>query len=120
MHIFSSIFLLKIISKLLQILKHSDMSVYSSCFYYFLTLGMFDMSRETDVSVTLYSRKVMILAKANNILPRWLRFVRGREHVFTLFFLISFCACFAHMAHSTIECYHAHSNIHHFYMQIFI
>ncbi|XP_046325798.2 heat shock protein 75 kDa, mitochondrial-like [Haliotis rufescens] len=38
---------------------------------------MFDMSRETDVSVTLYSRKVMILQKANSILPKWLRFVRG-------------------------------------------
>jgi TNF receptor-associated protein 1 len=38
---------------------------------------LFDMSRETDVSVTLYSRKVMILAKANHILPKWLRFFRG-------------------------------------------
>jgi len=38
---------------------------------------LFDMSRETDVSVTLYSRKVMILAKANHVLPRWLRFVKG-------------------------------------------
>ncbi|KAI0219003.1 Heat shock protein 75 kDa, mitochondrial [Lamellibrachia satsuma] len=38
---------------------------------------LFDMSRETDVAVTLYSRKVMIIAKANHILPRWLRFVKG-------------------------------------------
>lgn len=38
---------------------------------------MFDMSRETDVSVTLYSRKVMIMAKANTVLPKWLRFVKG-------------------------------------------
>ena len=35
------------------------------------------MSRETDVAVTLYSKKVMVLAKANHILPRWLRFVKG-------------------------------------------
>ncbi|KAK3592383.1 hypothetical protein CHS0354_026079 [Potamilus streckersoni] len=38
---------------------------------------MFDMSRETDVSVNLYSRKVMIMAKANTILPKWLRFMKG-------------------------------------------
>ena len=38
---------------------------------------MFDMSRETDVSLHLYSRKVMIMSKANNILPKWLRFVKG-------------------------------------------
>ena len=41
---------------------------------------MFDMSRETDVSVTLYCRKIMIMAKANNVLPRWLRFMRGKDH----------------------------------------
>ncbi len=35
------------------------------------------MSRETDVSVTLYSRKVMIMPRASHILPRWLRFVKG-------------------------------------------
>lgn len=38
---------------------------------------MFDLSRETDVSLHLYSRKVMIMSKANNILPKWLRFVKG-------------------------------------------
>ncbi|KAK7503860.1 hypothetical protein BaRGS_00004983, partial [Batillaria attramentaria] len=38
---------------------------------------MFDMSRETDSGVTLYSRKVMIMARANNVLPKWLRFVKG-------------------------------------------
>ncbi|KAK2166173.1 hypothetical protein LSH36_41g13071 [Paralvinella palmiformis] len=47
---------------------------------------LFDMSRETDVAVTLYSRKVMILSKANHILPRWLRFIKeqvgdGRSEV---------------------------------------
>jgi len=38
---------------------------------------MFDMSRESDVGVTLYSRKIMIMTRANNVLPRWLRFVKG-------------------------------------------
>ena len=38
---------------------------------------MFDMSREMDVGVSLYSRKVMIMSKANHILPRWLRFLKG-------------------------------------------
>ena len=40
---------------------------------------MFDMSRETDVSLQLYSRKVMIMSKANTVLPKWLRFVKGKE-----------------------------------------
>ncbi|XP_033742457.1 heat shock protein 75 kDa, mitochondrial-like isoform X1 [Pecten maximus] len=38
---------------------------------------LFDMSRETDVCVTLYSRKVMIMSRASHILPRWLRFLKG-------------------------------------------
>ncbi|XP_064609225.1 LOW QUALITY PROTEIN: heat shock protein 75 kDa, mitochondrial-like [Liolophura sinensis] len=38
---------------------------------------LFDMSRETDVNITLYSRKVMIMSKANNILPKWMRFMKG-------------------------------------------
>ncbi|XP_025084764.1 heat shock protein 75 kDa, mitochondrial-like [Pomacea canaliculata] len=38
---------------------------------------LFDMSRETDSGLTLYSRRVMIMAKANNILPKWMRFIRG-------------------------------------------
>ena len=45
--------------------------------YLCATIALYDMSRETDVSVTLYSRKVMILAKANHVLPKWLRFVKG-------------------------------------------
>ncbi len=36
-----------------------------------------DISQEGDVGVSLYSKKVLILAKANQILPRWLRFVKG-------------------------------------------
>ncbi|XP_012945462.1 heat shock protein 75 kDa, mitochondrial [Aplysia californica] len=38
---------------------------------------MFDMSRETDVGVALYSRKVLIMARANHVLPKWLRFMKG-------------------------------------------
>ncbi|ESP03655.1 hypothetical protein LOTGIDRAFT_237567 [Lottia gigantea] len=38
---------------------------------------MFDMSRDTESSVTLYSRKVMITPNASTILPKWLRFVKG-------------------------------------------
>ncbi|RUS90283.1 hypothetical protein EGW08_001972, partial [Elysia chlorotica] len=38
---------------------------------------MFDMSRETDVGVSLYSRKVLIMARANHVLPKYLRFIRG-------------------------------------------
>ncbi|ESO07190.1 hypothetical protein HELRODRAFT_191087 [Helobdella robusta] len=38
---------------------------------------LFDMSRDTEVSLSLYSRKVMIMSKASNILPRWLRFIKG-------------------------------------------
>lgn len=40
---------------------------------------MFDVSRELGPSVSLYSRKVLIQTKATNILPTWLRFVRGLE-----------------------------------------
>jgi len=39
--------------------------------------SLYDMSRDTDSSLTLYSKRVMILRQANNILPKWLRFVKG-------------------------------------------
>lgn len=39
--------------------------------------SMFDVSRELGSSVALYSRKVLIQTKATDILPKWLRFVRG-------------------------------------------
>ncbi|XP_029432250.1 heat shock protein 75 kDa, mitochondrial [Rhinatrema bivittatum] len=39
--------------------------------------SMFDVSRETDSSIALYSRKVLIQTKATDILPKWLRFLRG-------------------------------------------
>ncbi|XP_063046289.1 heat shock protein 75 kDa, mitochondrial [Engraulis encrasicolus] len=38
---------------------------------------MFDVSREMGSSVALYSRKVLIQTKASDILPKWLRFLRG-------------------------------------------
>ncbi|XP_026746998.1 heat shock protein 75 kDa, mitochondrial [Trichoplusia ni] len=39
--------------------------------------GLFELSRDTDVGVALYSRKILIKSKAENILPKWLRFVKG-------------------------------------------
>lgn len=39
--------------------------------------GMFETSREAEAGVALYCRKVMIKSKADNILPKWLRFVKG-------------------------------------------
>ncbi|XP_075035515.1 heat shock protein 75 kDa, mitochondrial [Mixophyes fleayi] len=39
--------------------------------------SMFDVSRELGSSVALYSRKVLIQTKATDILPKWLRFMRG-------------------------------------------
>ncbi|XP_058142544.1 heat shock protein 75 kDa, mitochondrial [Dasypus novemcinctus] len=39
--------------------------------------SVFDVSRELGSSVALYSRKVLIQTKAADILPKWLRFVRG-------------------------------------------
>ncbi|KAF6127882.1 TNF receptor associated protein 1 [Phyllostomus discolor] len=39
--------------------------------------SMFDVSRELGSSVSLYSRKVLIQTKATDVLPKWLRFIRG-------------------------------------------
>ncbi|KAJ2950716.1 hypothetical protein O0L34_g8979 [Tuta absoluta] len=39
--------------------------------------GLFEMSRDSDVGVALYSRKILIKTKAENILPKWMRFVKG-------------------------------------------
>ncbi|XP_008069312.1 heat shock protein 75 kDa, mitochondrial isoform X1 [Carlito syrichta] len=39
--------------------------------------SMFDVSRELGSSVALYSRKILIQTKATDILPKWLRFIRG-------------------------------------------
>jgi len=39
--------------------------------------GMFETSREAESGVALYCRKVMIKSKAEDLLPKWLRFVKG-------------------------------------------
>ncbi|EZA55266.1 hypothetical protein DMN91_004757 [Ooceraea biroi] len=39
--------------------------------------GLFDMARDTTSGVSLYSRKILIKSRAENILPKWLRFVKG-------------------------------------------
>lgn len=39
--------------------------------------GLFDMSREGDIGVALYTRKILIQSKTENLLPKWLRFVKG-------------------------------------------
>jgi len=39
--------------------------------------GMFETSRDAESGVALYCRKVMIKSKADNLLPKWLRFVKG-------------------------------------------
>jgi HSP90 family molecular chaperone len=42
-----------------------------------LIAGLFEMSRDTELGVALYSRRVLIKNKTDNILPKWLRFVKG-------------------------------------------
>ncbi|XP_076298767.1 TNF receptor associated protein 1 [Lasioglossum baleicum] len=39
--------------------------------------GLFDLARDTTSGVSLYCRKVLIKSKAENILPKWLRFIKG-------------------------------------------
>lgn len=39
--------------------------------------GLFEMSRETESGVALYTKKVLIKSRTDNILPQWLRFVKG-------------------------------------------
>ncbi|CAH1163283.1 unnamed protein product [Phaedon cochleariae] len=39
--------------------------------------GLFEMSRETESGVALYTKKILIKSKAENILPKWLRFIKG-------------------------------------------
>ncbi|KAJ8931761.1 hypothetical protein NQ314_015293 [Rhamnusium bicolor] len=39
--------------------------------------GLFEMSRETESGVALYTKKILIKSRADNILPKWLRFVKG-------------------------------------------
>jgi len=39
--------------------------------------GMFETSRDGEAGVSLYCRKVLIKSQADNLLPKWLRFVKG-------------------------------------------
>lgn len=39
--------------------------------------GLFEMSREGEIGVALYTKKVLIQSKTENLLPKWLRFVKG-------------------------------------------
>ncbi|CAH8559440.1 unnamed protein product [Heterobilharzia americana] len=39
--------------------------------------SVFDMARDSDNGVALYSRKVMIMNRTEALLPKWLRFLRG-------------------------------------------
>ncbi|XP_043255835.1 heat shock protein 75 kDa, mitochondrial [Colletes gigas] len=39
--------------------------------------GLFDLARDTSSGISLYSRKILIKSKAENILPKWLRFMKG-------------------------------------------
>ena len=54
---------------------------------------MFDVSREMGSSVALYSRKVLIQTKATDILPKWLRFLRGVDPINVSESLLS---CYTH------------------------
>ncbi|KAK4881855.1 hypothetical protein RN001_005174 [Aquatica leii] len=39
--------------------------------------GLFEMSKDSESGVALYTRKVLIKNRTDNILPKWLRFVKG-------------------------------------------
>ncbi|XP_012538686.1 heat shock protein 75 kDa, mitochondrial [Monomorium pharaonis] len=39
--------------------------------------GLFDLARDATSGVSLYNRKILIKSKAENILPKWLRFIKG-------------------------------------------
>ena len=39
--------------------------------------GFFEQSREGDAGVALYCRKVLIKSRAENIVPKWMRFAKG-------------------------------------------
>lgn len=39
--------------------------------------GMVEFSQQTEAGVALYSRKILIQSKAEKLLPKWLRFVKG-------------------------------------------
>lgn len=39
--------------------------------------GMFELSRTNDTGVALYTRKILIKSNTDQLLPKWLRFVKG-------------------------------------------
>lgn len=39
--------------------------------------GLFELQRDSEVGVALYSKRILIKNKAEMILPKWLRFVKG-------------------------------------------
>lgn len=39
--------------------------------------GLFEMSRDAETGISLYTRKILIQSKTDLMLPKWLRFVRG-------------------------------------------
>lgn len=39
--------------------------------------GLFELTRDANSGVSLYSRKILIKNKTDNILPKFLRFVKG-------------------------------------------
>lgn len=39
--------------------------------------GLFEMSRDSETGISLYTRKILIQSKTDLMLPKWLRFVRG-------------------------------------------
>lgn len=57
--------------------------------------GLFEMSRDADAGVALYSRKILIKSKTDNILPKWLRFVKGNRKFYRIIIinLIYFSNC---------------------------
>lgn len=38
---------------------------------------MFELSRTNDTGVALYTRKILIKSNTDQLLPKWLRFVKG-------------------------------------------
>lgn len=39
--------------------------------------SIFESSTSSSIGVSLYSRKILIMSKADTILPKWLRFIKG-------------------------------------------
>lgn len=39
--------------------------------------GLFEMSRDSETGIALYTRKILIQSKTDLMLPKWLRFIKG-------------------------------------------